>query len=87
MTAKEQLVYFHELRERYPRWSGHFISGYVHGALDEGRRTDPESSYVARTRQADPYADGYLLGFAMHRGTDAEKESWFGAVARLEDLR
>jgi hypothetical protein len=36
----------------------------------------------------DDYGLGYLMGFAMRRGPDAEIEPWFGLIGLLvEDAR
>jgi hypothetical protein len=83
MNAKEQEQMFKDLRTAHPGWTKEFTSGYVHGVEDEGIRQKPAGSFIEGARQIDHYALGYLMGFAMHRGTDCEQEAWFGFVSLL----
>jgi hypothetical protein len=83
MTATEQESMFKLLQRVHPTWSTYFVSGYIHGVQDEGLRPKPQGLYIRDARRLDQYALGYLIGFALHRGTDAESEPWFGFVGEL----
>lgn len=83
MIVQEQEQLFAALKEAHPAWTPRFTSGYVHGVNDESCRTRPKSSFVREAAVLDHYALGYLTGFALHRGVDAELEPWFGFVSLL----
>lgn len=87
MKSHEQEKYFAELKAKFPHWKPEFISGWVHGAVDETQRNQPESGYIRRAKKKDAYANGYLFAFALHRGVDAENEPWFEFVPRIEVLK
>jgi hypothetical protein len=78
MSPTEQEALFKTLQTIYPHWQPQFCSGYVHGAADEGRRKFPQPLFLDAE---DDYEIGYLLGFAIHRGVDAEVEPWFSKIA------
>ena len=80
MTHAEQEALFATLRATHTDWSTQFVSGYVAGVVDEGIKTRPSSSLIHRR---DQYAVGYLVGFAVHRGSDVEEAGWFGFVGDL----
>ncbi len=75
LSQAEQEALFKQLKAAHPRWTDAFVSGYVHGVADESFRGSP----MLKGR-VDPYGKGYLLGFALHFGEDAELASWFGAL-------
>ena len=77
MTPQESEKLFAVLQAAHPRWSAQFCSGFVHGARDEAEHKKPPKLYVDRP---DQYARGYLTGFALYRGSDAECQSWFDFV-------
>lgn len=83
MTPPEQEKLFADLREMHPNWTARFCSGYVHGAQDETKQRKPRSGMLVDARHLDHYALGYLTGFAVHCGPDAEQESWFGFAGML----
>lgn len=76
-TDAEQL--FQQLRDAHPRWSVRFCSGYVHGARDETLLGKPASGYASGTT---PYDLGYITGFVIRRGVDAELERWTWRLGR-----
>lgn len=80
MSPAEQENLFAKLRSVHPKWTPRFTSGYVHGAKDERERAEPPPQFA---REHTEYAHGYLLGFAVHRGEDAEVEPWFATVGEL----
>jgi hypothetical protein len=83
MTPSEQEALFIQLRRRFPDWSSTFTSGYVHGASDEGDRRQPRKGYLGAARRHDEYALGYIVGFAIRRGIDAEQERWLAPVGTI----
>jgi len=80
MDPREQEKLFAKLRTAHPTWPLRFVSGYVHGARDESVRDRPPP---VMARAGDEYALGYLTGFAMRRGEDAEHTGWFRFVSRV----
>jgi len=88
MSPAEQEKLFGVLRIAHQKWSPRFCSGYVHGAQDEQFRTKPKRDQLLMAEALDDYGLGYLMGFAMRRGPDAEIEPWFGLIGLLvEDAR
>jgi len=85
MTAREEEQLYLDLKSVHPTWTPPFISGYVHGSRDEPGRKGPKPIYVREARTKKPYALGYLLGFAVNRGPDAQAEAWFGMIGDLID--
>jgi len=83
MTAKEQEALFAELTKTHPHWTPRFTSGYVAGVVAEGLRKKPEPILINKAHDIDPYALGYLMAFAIHRGSDVEEETWFSFVSLL----
>ena len=83
MTVAEQEALFKSLKEAHPKWTNKFCSGYVAGVVDEARHEQPENTFVKDADLLDPYALGYITGFAVHRGSDAELEPWFENVTRF----
>jgi len=84
MTPDYQEKLFTSLRNAHPAWSVRRVSGYVHGANDESRLDQPMRDMQKRR---DEYALGYLIGFAVRRGEDAEHEKWFRLVGRIKECR
>lgn len=85
MTPQEQEAMFTQLKALHPRWPDRFISGYVAGAQDEDNRPQPSAIYRQTAMELDHYALGYLLGFAIHRGVDAEQEPWFHLIGLIAE--
>jgi hypothetical protein len=83
MTVIEQEELFVSLKNSHPAWTDKFCSGYVAGVVDEATQSKPKAELARRRTELDHYALGYLTGFAMHRGQDAETEPWFGFVGNL----
>ena len=83
MTPKEQEALYRDIHAVHPQWPPRFLSGYVHGAVDEENYRTPRSEMVHNAHDLDHYALGYLTGFAMRRGQDAETELWFDFVALI----
>jgi hypothetical protein len=83
LTPAEQEMMFKQLRALHPQWPDRFISGYVAGAQDEDRRSQPTSIQRQKALGLDHYALGYLTGFAVHRGVDAEAEPWFHLIGLI----
>jgi hypothetical protein len=83
MTGKEQEQLFTELRASHPEWAPKFCSGYVHGAVDELLRDKPKGTYIIDAGKKEQYALGYLVGFAVRRGTDCELEPWFSVIGDM----
>ena len=83
MTALEQETLFKQLKAKHAGWTDRFTSGYVAGVVAESLRFSPERIQVDEARELDHYALGYLTGFAVHRGSDVEQETWFGYVGLL----
>jgi hypothetical protein len=81
MTVVEQELLFASLRRDHPDWPVRLASGYVHGAHDEGLYDKPQVS--TRHPRKDEYRLGYLVGFAVRRGLDAESEKWFRFIGDL----
>jgi hypothetical protein len=84
MTPQEQNQLYLDLKAAHPGWSNRFLSGYVHGANDEPDKKRPSVSLTAQAHDLDHYALGYLTGFSVHRGPDAEMEPWFGFAEQGE---
>ena len=82
MTIQEQEELFAFLRATPPNWSLKLCSGYVHGCVDEGKLKAPRGS-LRSSKVHDDYALGYLAGFAVRRGEDAEREPWFDFIYHL----
>ena len=80
MSPADQEKLFISLRGTHPTWSVQRLSGYVHGANDESRLGQPQR---IMQNQQDEYALGYLTGFAVRRGEDAEYERWFRFIGDL----
>ena len=85
MNYFEQEALFKQLKEKHPGWTDRFASGYVAGAVAEEIRNSPDRLQVDAAHLIDHYALGYLLGFAIHRGSDVEQESWFGYISLLAE--
>ena len=83
MTSVQQEQLFKELKAKHPGWTDRFTSGYVAGVVAEGLREKPDRLQVDSAHLLDHYALGYLTGFAVHRGSDVEQESWFNYVGLL----
>ena len=83
MTSVEQEALFKQLKQSHPGWTDRFTSGYVAGVVAEGLREKPDRVQADAARLLDHYALGYLTGFAVHRGSDVEQESWFNYVGLL----
>lgn len=78
MSPTDQDKLFVSLRKTHSKWSMMYCSGYVHGAKDEGVWRNPRKEFRLPTSGChDDYTLGYLTGFAIHRGVDAETEPWF----------
>ncbi len=91
MTPAEQEALFKKVQTYWDTpWGPLMASGYVHGIVDEARRTEPKDLYVREVR-ANPegfdfnsYARGYLFGFADARGYDILGQEWAkGPVGRV----
>jgi hypothetical protein len=88
MNPQEQEQLFKKLQVLHPQWPNRFISGYVAGAQDEDRHAQPSAIQRQKAVELDHYALGYLVGFAMYRGPDAEAEPWFHLIGLIvEDAR
>jgi hypothetical protein len=88
MNAQDQEKLFAALQTAHPHWPKRFISGYVNGVLDEGMGSRPQRVMVEDAKEQSPYALGYLVGFAIRRGGDVEREPWFGFVSLVvEEVR
>jgi len=74
MPVPEQEALFKSIREKHPRWTASFRSGYVHGASDAEWRKLPHPTWIGGR---DKYALGYLVGFAVCRGPDSTTATWF----------
>ena len=80
MTPDQQEKLFASLRKAHPTWSVQRLSGYVHGVNDEETQDKPTRSMRQRR---DEYGIGYLVGFAVRRGSDVEHLTWFRFVGDL----
>jgi hypothetical protein len=78
MLPDEAEQLFAAMKTAHPNWTPQYVSGYVHGAQDEGSRRQPKPTFITGAKHLDHYALGYLNGFATHRGPDAELEPRFG---------
>jgi hypothetical protein len=83
MSPLDQEKLFKQLRSIHPQWPILFLSGYIHGVNDEESRACPLDAQIQKASELDRYGLGYLLGFAMHRGIDAEMEPWYGLIALM----
>jgi hypothetical protein len=83
MSPQEQEALFKSMKESHPQWHPQFISGYVDGAQDEDRRSEPNSVHVHQAHDLRIYSLGYLTGFAIHRGVDCEIEPWFSFISLM----
>lgn len=83
MTPLEREKMFRDLQAIHPQWPPRFISGYIHGVEDEDRHKHPAKTFQDSAHDLDHYALGYLVGFAMHRGPDAECEPWFHLIGLI----
>jgi hypothetical protein len=83
MNPQDQEKLFLSLRAIHPQWGVRFCSGYVHGVRDEEKRRTPQVAYIQGAVQKELYSTGYLTGFAVRRGSDAEVEPWFDFVGDL----
>ena len=63
MTPVEQGKLYKAIRLRCPGWSQKKHSGYVHGAVDGSRRSEPRQVYVRGFRKEKDYDVGYIYGF------------------------
>jgi len=81
VTPPEQEQMCLWLREKHPRWTLRFCSGWVHGAQDETFRRIPCPGYVSGMMK-DDYDRGYVLGFMVHRGPDVESMPCFGGIGK-----
>ena len=86
MTARELEALFKQLKQTHPGWTDRFTSGYIAGVVAEGLREKPDRIQVDKAREIDHYALGYLTGFAVHRGSDVEQESWFSYCGLLVEM-
>jgi hypothetical protein len=84
MSPAEQEKLFAVLKAAHPDFPDRFISGYVHGAADEAERKHPKGEFKSSAKVLDLYAVGYLTGFAVHRGPDAQLEPWFSLTWKIE---
>jgi len=71
MTESAQEKLFAQVQKRWPWWSRHKISGYVHGIMDEARYVRPRRHYVTMFSPKHSYSVGYIFGFIDARGEDA----------------
>jgi len=71
MTPAEQEALFVKVQKRWPHWSEHKVSGYVHGVMDEARYVRPHRYYVTMYTPKHSYSVGYIFGFIDARGEDA----------------
>lgn len=76
MSPTEQGKLFKLIRLRCPSWSQKQHSGYVHGAVDGSRRSEPQRVYQRGFEKEKPYAIGYIYGFIDAYGQDAFSAAW-----------
>lgn len=79
ITLTEQEVLFRRVCERFncvTRW----VSGYVHGIMDGGRKSGPDPHWKKDALAQDEYALGYLQGFVDEVGVDALCTKWAAAA-------
>ncbi len=76
MTPIEQGKLFKLTRKRCPGWSQKKHSGYVHGAVDGSRRSEPRRQYIHGFRKEKDYDVGYIYGFIDAYGEDAFHAEW-----------
>ena len=76
ITPIEQGKLFKAIQLRCPSWSQAKWSGYIHGAVDGSRRSEPRQTYVRGFRKEKPYAVGYIYGFIDAFGEDAFHAAW-----------
>ncbi len=75
-TPIEQGKLFKVTRKRCPNWSQKKHSGYVHGAVDGSRRSEPRQVYIRGFRKERDYDVGYIYGFIDAYGEDAFHAEW-----------
>jgi hypothetical protein len=83
MNPQEQKALYRKMQLANPQWPTRFLSGYVAGAQHETQYQQPVRFMQEQAHDLDHYALGYLVGFAMYRGPDAETEPWFHLVGLI----